>query len=692
MNQDTPKDLIKIKIACRALLPYQEPYLLPIWLRIPRNSLKGGKTEKKPNLRESKNDFPKKEISSSLNSKENEREKVDGQDNYPAGLMEEESSGTGFHHSLIDERSRIQWKGNLGATSFPFISKKRYELIQLIGQGGMGSVYKALDKQTQRIVALKRILVTHKNGQTQLERFYREAQTIARLNHPYIVPLFDIGRDEKGPFLTMQFIEGVNLKEKIRHQGPFALEEAIRLMIKIGQALFYAHRYGVIHRDIKPENIMIGSGGLPRILDFGLARIGQKSDLSLTGAFIGTQFYASPEQLENPAIVDHRTDIYSLGATFYFILTGETPRVLRPDRVPEKISSILFRCLEEKVENRYFSVDRIIEDLEKLVEPQKSKKSENIPLEKEEKKPSPKIIKGLCQCGHVNDKSVLYCENCGEALFRDCPNCNRKVSVNVKNCGFCGVNISLRLKTLALFEEAKKYNMVHELSKAKEKAKEALQIESLPTIKQFLRHVEYQEKNFLDHMQNGDKAFEEGNYILALYEYKKALKLIPNHKEAQTKVENTEVKLYKHYIIEAVDALEEENLERSKRACLEALKIIPSKEVKEILAIVEEQIRKKEEKELEEAISKRNFIEPDEDEEDDDEVDEIRIELEEELMELAKEYEANKKRKSLRRKRQDRMHQILEKMVQSFFFLVTLAGIGFMIGAVIVLVMLFFKQ
>lgn len=688
-----------------SLLPYCHPYCLPKWLSLPKKVL----------------------ASILLESSSQEKEQ-----------KQEKEAQTSVEHTLIEEKSRIQWAPHKGANTFPFISRNRYELIQLIGQGGMGSVYKALDKQTQRIVALKRILFVENDSQAALERFYREAKTIATLNHPYIVPLFDLGRDERGPFLTMQYVEGMNLKEKIKQDGPMPAEEAIPLMIKIGQALFYAHRYGVIHRDVKPENIMIGGGGLPRILDFGLARIGQKSDLTVTGGFMGTQFYASPEQLENPEIIDHRTDIYSFGATFYFILTGESPRVLRPTRVPKHIEPILFQCVEEKRENRYFSMDRVVEDLEALIKPLgKSKEEKDGPFFIPEK-PRPKIIKGLCECGHINEEGIQYCENCGKYLFQECPGCKKKVSINIKNCGFCGVHIELRRKTLTVFHEAKKWKEEGDLAKAAELAKQALDLEELPAITQFLRHVHHIEYRFRKHIRQGDRAMEGEDYQRAIQEYQQALRLLPNHKEPILKIEESRKKLYSYHIRKAWDALDEGDLIEAKKSCFEAKKINPSEEIEEILSLVEERIREEKEKKCEEMRAKKNGVGPlesnhkeekaisleiDEDSsleefvppieevipkhEDIDDDEELRLfieylkeeeeekafesEIAKEFVKLAHVYEERKKSKALKKAKEERIHSWLTRVVYRILLLFFLIGIGFVIAGVISLVIFYFQ-
>ncbi|MBL9126892.1 MAG: serine/threonine protein kinase, partial [Verrucomicrobiales bacterium] len=202
------------------------------------------------------------------------------------------------------------------------------EIHELVGAGGMGAVFKARQPHLDRWVALKVLPETMAAHAAFVERFHREARTLARLNHPNIVTVFDFGRRDAFCFLLMEFVDGVNLRQALR-AGRFSPEQALGLVPKICEALQFAHDEGVLHRDIKPENLLLDGRGRVKIADFGIAKLvgdatGERG-LTVSGAALGTPAYMAPEQIENPSDVDHRADIYSLGVVIYEMLTGELP-------------------------------------------------------------------------------------------------------------------------------------------------------------------------------------------------------------------------------------------------------------------------------------------------------------------------------------------------------------------------------
>ena len=196
-----------------------------------------------------------------------------------------------------------------------------YTFLALIGQGGMGAVYKAVQKRLDRIVAVKVLPpeLAKEAGFTQ--RFEREAKALARLSHPNLVAVHDFGLSGEWCYLVMEFVDGANLREVMR-TGRLTPPEALAIVPQICSALQYAHDQGVVHRDIKPENILLDQRGRVRIADFGLAKLRQDPDnagqtLTLSGSVLGTVHYMAPEQVEGCKDVDHRADIYSLGVVFY---------------------------------------------------------------------------------------------------------------------------------------------------------------------------------------------------------------------------------------------------------------------------------------------------------------------------------------------------------------------------------------
>jgi hypothetical protein len=249
------------------------------------------------------------------------------------------------------------------------------EILDLIGQGGMGAVYKARQIGLDRIVALK-ILPPHTGDDGSFAgRFEREARSLARLSHPNIVGVFDSGRAGDFYYFVMEFVDGVNLREAIRAET-LTPTEALAIVPQICDALQYAHDAGIVHRDIKPENVLIDKKGNTKIADFGLARLlGPTDDLTLTGTHqvMGTPRYMAPEQMEGSHEVDHRADIYSLGVVFYEMLTGELPmgRFDGPSKIVQvdvRLDEVVFRALEKEPDRRYQHASEIKADVETICE------------------------------------------------------------------------------------------------------------------------------------------------------------------------------------------------------------------------------------------------------------------------------------------------------------------------------------
>jgi|GEM_PF-6966873 len=242
------------------------------------------------------------------------------------------------------------------------------EIIELIGVGGMGAVYKARQPQLDRFVALK-ILSHHlASDPTFVERFNREARVLARLSHPNIVGIHDFGTAGPYCFLTMELVDGVNLRQAMQ-AGRFTPAEALEMVQHLCSALKFAHEEGILHRDIKPENILIDSKGRVKIADFGIAKlVGEEREqdftLTLQGAALGSPHYMAPEQIETPGDVDQRADIYSLGVVLYEMLTGGLPlgRFALPSEkaaMDSRIDHIVMRTLEKEREARYQSAGEV---------------------------------------------------------------------------------------------------------------------------------------------------------------------------------------------------------------------------------------------------------------------------------------------------------------------------------------------
>ena len=242
----------------------------------------------------------------------------------------------------------------------------RYELIEELGRGGMGVVFLARDqKLARRQVALKRVFPSSEGG---TERFLREAQSIASLSHKNIRAVYDQAEDEHGPYLVMEYVEGESLRDLVRRDGPLDDDTFARLTRQLIEALAHAHATGIIHRDVKPGNVLISKDGDAKLTDFGLARQGTDSELSVTGQGMGTLDYTSPEQREDAKRADARSDVFGLGATLYFMLTGESPRTIRQERLPRPWRALVMRCLEERPEARYEGMAAVRAALEEAAE------------------------------------------------------------------------------------------------------------------------------------------------------------------------------------------------------------------------------------------------------------------------------------------------------------------------------------
>lgn len=258
-----------------------------------------------------------------------------------------------------------------------------YEIIGVIGKGGMGSVYKAKQLSLNRLVAIKVLKSEYASQKDFILRFNREAEVLAKLSHPNIVPIIDKGVQNGLFYFVMEFIDGETLRQKLKN-GRLRFDEAIKYTLQILRAISFAHKQNVIHRDLKPENVLIDTSGNVRIADFGLADIvGAQNDYSLTGSgmAMGTAHYMAPEQRRDAKRVDKRADIFSLGITLYEMLAGEIPHgnfkricQLRNDVNPA-IDEVIEKAIATKPQDRFQSADEmttairaaLIEDEKKTV-------------------------------------------------------------------------------------------------------------------------------------------------------------------------------------------------------------------------------------------------------------------------------------------------------------------------------------
>jgi predicted Ser/Thr protein kinase len=247
------------------------------------------------------------------------------------------------------------------------------EIIELVGAGGMGAVYKAIQPKLDRRVALKILPLETAQDPAFAERFNREAKALARLNHPNIVAVYDFGQSGDYYYFVMEFVEGTNLRHLIENKS-LTPRQALELVTQICAALQFAHDEKIVHRDIKPENILVSAKGQVKIADFGLAKLmGPTPDFSLTAShmMMGTVNYMAPEQRENSRDVDHRADIYSLGVVIYEMLTGQVPmgRFDPPSKkvqVDVRLDEVVLHALEREPERRYQQVSEVRSGVETI--------------------------------------------------------------------------------------------------------------------------------------------------------------------------------------------------------------------------------------------------------------------------------------------------------------------------------------
>lgn len=250
----------------------------------------------------------------------------------------------------------------------------QFEILELLGKGGMGAVYKARQPGLDRLVAVKILPPETSQDPTFAERFQREARALARMSHPHIVAVYDFGQTGGLCYFVMEYVDGTNLRQALR-TGTLKSQEALAIVPQICEALQFAHDEGIVHRDIKPENILIDKRGRVKIADFGLAKLlgHDNGDLPLTGTHqvMGTLRYMAPEQMQGSREVDHRADIYSLGVVFYELLTGELPmgKFALPSKkvqIDVRLDEVVLRALEQDPEQRYQHASDVKCDLDSI--------------------------------------------------------------------------------------------------------------------------------------------------------------------------------------------------------------------------------------------------------------------------------------------------------------------------------------
>ncbi|MFC2167480.1 protein kinase [Acidobacteriota bacterium] len=252
----------------------------------------------------------------------------------------------------------------------------RYQIIEEIGTGGMGRVFKVLDKRINEKIALKLIKPEIASNKSTIERFRNELKTARKISHKNVCRMFDLNKDNDNYYITMEFVPGGDLKRFIRRSKHLSTDTAISIAKQICEGLDEAHSHGIVHRDLKPKNIMIDENGNVRIMDFGIAQTGKSKGITESGMTIGSPEYMSPEQVEGIEI-DLRSDLYSLGVIFFEMVAGVIPSDAKELKIqiPEAFSRIIMRCMEIDKTKRYQKAEDIWSDLDKLGQLKKDTKS-----------------------------------------------------------------------------------------------------------------------------------------------------------------------------------------------------------------------------------------------------------------------------------------------------------------------------
>jgi len=351
-----------------------------------------------------------------------------------------------FDNSLGDERTmgdaniEEDWAGD----DMELVDlSARYTEEGVLGKGGMGEVLLATDTRLNRKVAIKRILGKAARSKTATQRFLTEAQSIAALNHNNIVQIYDYGRSTEGPFLIMECVQGGSLLDMCK-EGPIELAKAINIFSQLCDGLAKAHAANIIHRDIKPANVLMTEDGVPKLTDFGLAK-DDTADTGMTmeGAVIGTLDFMPPEQREGAHLTDHRSDLWSLAATFYQMLTGKSPKIIKFSDVPTQLQDVLGKALEDNKGDRYQSA---LEMREAIMQAQSGKMDT-----------SRTLGDGECpECATFNPPGRKFCRECSAPLQFKCLACEEPMAIWDKGCGECGAQQQPLLD--AKLEELQRYH------------------------------------------------------------------------------------------------------------------------------------------------------------------------------------------------------------------------------------------
>lgn len=340
-----------------------------------------------------------------------------------------DSQSLGDQNTLGDEISAAPDLSSLEEMEIVDLSA-RYQIEGTLGRGGMGEVLLAFDTRLKRKVAIKRVLDELAGSGSALNRFVTEARSIAALNHTNIVQIYDYGRDSDGPFLILEYVDGDSLLDRCR-EGALPLAEAVDLTCQLCDGLTKAHEAGIIHRDIKPANVLLTSDNVPKLTDFGLAR-DEVADTGMTkmGTVLGTLDFMPPEQRRDAALTDARSDLWSLAATLYQLVTGKSPRIINIGGLPPALQDVMVKALDENQADRYQTAIELRDALQ-LCQSTPETSPEHLA----------EVVEDECpECHTKNTPDRKFCRKCAAPLRIDCLQCEIEIPVWDNICGQCGGN------------------------------------------------------------------------------------------------------------------------------------------------------------------------------------------------------------------------------------------------------------
>lgn len=459
----------------------------------------------------------------------------------------------------------------------------KYDVLEVLGRGGMGVVYKAYDPVLDREVALKTMTAEGLKDPVLRERFYREARAAGRLRHPNIVTIYELGEENDMPFIAMEYLPGTDIHQIIKSREEILFESKIRMIAQLCRGLAYAHKGGIVHRDIKPSNIRLTEDHHLKIVDFGIARLVTSQTVTTHGMVLGTIHYMSPEQIKGGQHVDRKSDIFSAGIIFYELLTYKKPfegdntasilyNILHEPAQPMDppideqflaIKRVLQKSLDKDPARRYFSADEMADDLEEFLKQFASLNKPGSSVTMEYVGPASKKAEDVVPPSLERPKTDP--------------------------------------RALDLLRTAKRHVMEGRVVQAVTSLQQALVIDPQnPEAKQLMQMVEHDIKKgeAEELLKHGQNYLREGRYDIAQKVFEKILKIDPNHSKAKMLLETLQTEMIpeiEELLEKAKNAYSEKKFHLAREYVEDILKSVPDhQEAQEIMLVLRERLKTEE--------------------------------------------------------------------------------------------------